>query len=61
VSTGDGVRRYEIDTMAGTLQATLTAGACNDGMADMTYGWKAEVVTAGETLQGCATTGQAAR
>ena len=60
-STGDGVRRYEIQTLAGTLQATITPGACNDGMADMIYGWTAEVTTAGETLKGCATTGQAAR
>ena len=61
VSTGDGVRRYEIETLAGRLQATITPGPCNDGMADTIYGWKAEVVTAGETLAGCAYRGPGAR
>jgi uncharacterized membrane protein len=61
LSTGDGVLRYEMDTMAGRIQATISPGACSDGMADMTYGWNAEVAIAtGETLKGCATTGQAA-
>ena len=61
VSTGDGVRRYEVETLAGRIQATITAGPCNDGMSDMTYGWSAQVVTGGETLRGCAYSGPAAR
>ena len=59
LSTGDGTLRYEIDTLAGRIQATVSPGACSDGMSDTTYGWNAEVVTAGETLKGCAVTGQA--
>lgn len=54
----DGTRHYEMDTLAGHIMATISPGTCNDDMADMTYGWKAEVVTAGETLKGCAYTGQ---
>lgn len=41
------------------LTATLTPGACSDGMSDRRYPFAATIALGGETLQGCGyTTGQ---
>ena len=57
----NGARSFTVDTLAGRIEATITPGACNDGMSDTTFGWNAVVTTGGETLRGCAYAGPAAR
>lgn len=37
------------------VEATLTAGVCQDGMSDRSYPFKAVVKVGGKTLNGCAT------
>ena len=58
-SAADGSRQFDVDTRAGRLQVHLSPGACNDGMADMHYGWQAEASLGGETYTGCAYAGEA--
>lgn len=50
----NGTTRWTAQTEAGSLDLTVTRGACNDTMSDDRFWFTATLVVDGQTLRGCA-------
>lgn len=50
----NGTTRWTAQTEAGSLDLTVTRGACSDTMSDDRYWFSATLVVDGQTLRGCA-------